>query len=78
MYEYCVDAGGYNWMAPSLQSLEPSSLTMGSSGGSGETVSSSLLFSMRPPKKPLRAVIAGDGFDVGRLGTDETDSASML
>ena len=60
-------------MAPSLQSLEPGSLAP-SSGG--ETQSSSLLFNlMRPPKKPLRAVRPGDGFGVGTLGTDETDSA---
>lgn len=70
-------------MAPSLQSMDPSLFTLGSSGAAqstaGETQSSSLLFklaSMKPPKRPLRAVIPGDGFGVGRLGTEETDSES--
>ena len=70
-----VDGGGYNWMAPSLQSQDSPSFTLGSGGSAGETQPSSLLFNlMRPPKRPLRA---GDGFGVGRLGVDETDSASM-
>jgi DNA-dependent protein kinase catalytic subunit len=65
------DVGGYNWMAPSAQSQDPSSFNV----GSGETQSSSLLFNlMKPPKRPLRAVTPGDGFGVGRLGVDETDS----
>ena len=62
-------------MAPSLQSQDPSSFTLGSS----ETQGSSLLFNlMKPPKRPLRAVTPGDGFGVGRLGVDETDSGSKL
>ena len=66
-------------MAPSLQSQEPSLFTMGSAGGSGETQSSSLLFNlMRPPKRPFRAVTPGDGFGMGRLGGDETDSARSM
>jgi DNA-dependent protein kinase catalytic subunit len=70
------DGGGYNWMAPSLQSLEPGSLAPASSGET-QSSSSSLLFNlMRPPRRPLRPVRAGDGFGVGTLGADQTDSAS--
>ena len=62
-------------MAPSLQSQDPSSFTVGTS----ETQSSALLFNlMKPPKRPLRTVTPGDGFGVGRLGVDETDSGSKL
>ena len=71
-------------MAPSLQSQEPGSFTVGSTGsvqsGSGETQASSLLFklaSMKPPKRSLRTAMPGDGFGVGRLKTEETDSGSM-
>ena len=62
-------------MAPSLQSLEPGSLAPASSGET-QSSSSSLLFNlMRPPRRPLRPVRAGDGFGVGTLGADQTDSA---
>ncbi|CAI8051260.1 DNA-dependent protein kinase catalytic subunit [Geodia barretti] len=72
-----LDGGGYNWMAPSLQSLEPGSLTPASGGETQSSSSSSLLFNpMRPPRRPLRPVRAGDGFGVGTLGADQTDSAS--
>ena len=71
-----LDGGGYNWMAPSLQSLEPGSLTPASGGETQSSSSSSLLFNpMRPPRRPLRPVRAGDGFGVGTLGADQTDSA---
>ena len=65
-------------MAPSVQSLDPSSsLAPDPSASATETQPSSLLFSlMRPPKRPLRPVRPGDGFGVGRLGMDEPDSAS--
>ena len=60
-------------MAPSLQSLDPGSLSGGETQSSS---SSSLLFNlMRPPRRPLRPVRAGDGFGVGTLGADQTDSA---
>ena len=66
-------------MAPSIQSQEPT-FTMGSAGPSqaetGAETQSSLLFKMKPPKRPLRAVRPGDGFGKGRLKTEETDSGS--
>ena len=69
-------------MAPSVQSQEPS-FTMGSAGPSqsetGPETQSSLLFkmaTMKPPKRPLRKVVPGDGFGKGRLKTEETDSGS--
>lgn len=66
-------------MAPSLQSQDASLFSFGSADSKSETQSSSLLFNlMKPPKRPLRAVTPGDGFGVGRLGGDETDTASML
>ena len=77
-----IDAGGgssYNWMTPSLQSLDPS-FTMGTGGGtqssSTSASESSLLFSkmMRPPKRPLRAIRPGEGFGKERLKPDETAS----
>lgn len=68
-------------MAPSLQTQDPSLFTLGTAGlaQSSETQSSSLLFklgSMKPPKRPLRAVTPGDGFGVGKLGREEADSGS--
>ena len=75
-----LDAGGgssYNWMTPSLQSLDPS-FTMGTGGGTQSTSASesALLFSkmMRPPKRPLRAIRPGEGFGTERLKPDETAS----
>ena len=77
-----IDAGGgssYNWMTPSLQSLDPS-FTMGTGGGtqssSTSASESALLFSkmMRPPKRPLRAIRPGEGFGTERLKPDETAS----
>ena len=76
-----IDAGGgssYNWMTPSLQSLDPS-FTMGTGGGtqssSTSASESALLFSkMRPPKRPLRAIRPGEGFGKERLKPDETAS----
>ena len=67
-------------MAPSLQSQDTSLFSVGSADSKSQTQPSSLLFNMmKPPKRrPLRAVTPGDGFGVGRLGKDETDTASML
>lgn len=66
-------------MAPSLQTQDPSLFTLGSVQSSPSDTQSSLLFklgSMKPPKRPLRAVTPGDGFGVGRLGKEEPDSGS--
>lgn len=66
-------AGGYNWMAPSLQSQD-ASFTMGTADPPSQD-SSSLLFNvpkMRPPKRPLRPV--GDNFGKGTLGAKDTSS----
>ena len=72
--------GGYNWMAPSLQSQDIS-FTMGTSGtagsqGTSESQQSSLLFSlakMKPPsRRPPRAV--GENFGKGRLKPDDATS----
>ena len=66
--------GGYNWMAPSLQSQEVS-FSLGSTASSSlETGSSSLFVNqskMKPPsKRPFRPV--GDSFGKGRLKSDSS------
>ena len=72
-----IGGSSYNWMAPSLQSQDPS-FTIGSVEGtqpstSSESLQSSLLFSkMKPPKRPLRAIGLGDGFGKERLRPDDT------
>ena len=65
-----MSGGGssYNWMAPSLQSQEVS-FSMGSvDTASQESTQSTLLFKMKPPKRPLRRV--GEGFGTTRLKPD--------
>ncbi len=76
-------------MAPSLQSQDftmgstakggwaSGSLTPepgGATGGPGETQGSSLLFKMKPPKRPIRPLI-GEDFGKARLKPDDAASA---
>ena len=76
------DASGYNWMAPTAQSLDPSlaMLTPGSlpsqSSSSSTDTHSSLLFTMKPPKHPLR-IRSGSGGDQKASATVEPRDGVM-
>ncbi|XP_064405997.1 DNA-dependent protein kinase catalytic subunit-like isoform X2 [Halichondria panicea] len=64
-----ADCGGYNWMAPSLQSQDVSF----SIGTSTPSTADSALLTMRPPSgRPFRPV--GDSFGKKRLGTMDSQA----
>lgn len=68
-----IDDGGYNWMAPSLQSLDPSSqFSVGVSGNPPTQDQSSLLFK-RPTKKMSRP--QGPNFGKERLRPDGSSAS---
>ena len=78
IFSFLVDVSGgggssYNWMTPSLQSQDVS-FSMGTTDtASQESTQSSLLFKMKPPKRPLRRII-GEGFGMTKLKPDGASS----
>ncbi len=68
-----TDGGGYNWMAPSLQSQDASF----SIGTSTPSTADSALFTMRPPSgRPFRPV--GDSFGKKRLGNKDPQATGTV
>ena len=67
----CAEGGGYNWMAPTLQSVDPSASFSTGTFQTPSSDKSNLLFK-RPSRRPARPL--GPNFGKERLKPDGTSS----